>query len=554
MKLVLFLILILQVLANIIKNQYSSCLLDNSQKPDDEEFYKISVILNKEFPDYFLSLIKTPKGNISVQQKFLNEKILSTIEHWHTHSTQASEDEIRDIASAFYITARRLHPELNIYIPGRTKSTRSSVSKISKEILRNISLVIPSNLSDGISDKDFVEQINLNNTDFSGLTIVLDHTEDTIHFDRSDPKNIELFNLRKKRDDNIDFLHHLEASLERATNFSNIDLLQIKITLLMKLRESTYDECSEEFHGTSFAKLLKKSIDQYLKSSTKNNYKVRIDEIYELMDELKTRIQDRFQTKLLETYIPEILNDELFTKTLKVKYSFAKSIKKRNGFCSWYYYLETADGKKIEMQAQSKKRFEINKQNHSDLSGKEIDVFQFFEPTDPNCDKETFNSYIDLLNNTPIFIRNSLYKSANRNLSQKDRKLKRKLEIAESSVKLKEKFEFVNTHPDGNKTVCTIPLEKYLPMYAEYVSPKLFAISSPHTRFNKSVTSYSKKSIVSGFTDVLLKHDATTCLAEKLIDKLEEIISSPKHEVTLNGINKRAIERFSVNNSLNDGR
>ena len=543
-------------LANIIKEEYSKHLSDNTNSINKKEFYKMSVIINKTFPKYFLGLITNPKGDIKSQQAFIKDKILSTIEHWHMHNSKESEEEIRDIASAFYITAKRLYPELNIYIPGRTKSTKSSVYNLSKEITKSLSSLIPSNKEEGISDKDLQEQFDLQNanTDFSALTIVLDHTDDTIHFDKLDPKSVELLNLRRIKEDNIDFLHYLEALIEKDVSFSNKDLLQIKIDLLIRLRESSYDECTEEFHGTSFAELLKRCIEQYNGNSNQSMGDVQLEEIYELLDELKKRVQDKFHAKLLETYIPEIFKDELFTKTLRVKHSFIKEVKKKNGFCALYYCLETIDGKMIELQAQTKKRFEVNKENHSDLPNKEIDISRFFEPVDPNCDQEQFKSFINLLSNTPIATQNFLNKFADYDLSPADKRLKRKLRIAEQNVKLKENYENIHISQDGTKHISKFTLEDYLPIFAEYVSPKLMSISSHHTRFHKSIAAYNKKSILSAFTDVLLKHDSTTCLAQMLIDKLEEIISSPKNEVSLNGINKRAQERYNSYNSSNDAR
>ena len=63
-------------------------------------------------------------------------------------------------------------------------------------------------------------------------------------------------------------------------------------------------------------------------------------------------------------------------------------------------------------------------------------------------------------------------------------------------------------------------------------------------------------SINSSFLQVLLKHDSTTCLAQILIDKLEEILPNDKNEVSLNGINKRAAQRFGYlkPSSNNEGR
>ena len=79
-------------------------------------------------------------------------------------------------------------------------------------------------------------------------------------------------------------------------------------------------------------------------------------------------------------------------------------------------------------------------------------------------------------------------------------------------------------------------------------------VSSHHTRVNTSVAGYNKKSLVSGFTEVLLKHDSTTCLSQMLIDKLETLVPSDKNQVSKNGIGKRAKARFDKKSNSIDER
>lgn len=394
-----------------------------------------------------------------------------------------------------------------------------------------------------MSNDDIEQQFDLNNatTDFSALTIVLVNTDDTLHFDKSDPSSEEILRLRKDRQDNINFTHSLENYLSENenTNLSNIQLLQIKIELLKRLRESSYEECTQEYQGTSFSKLLKKNVEQFNAEFENPTYKStdiydvsyikEMDDIYELLDELKKRVHDKYQSKLLEIAIPEILKDEIFSKELKVKSSFVKKIRKKNGFCSDYYCIETSDGRKIELQAQSKKRFEDSKNgpsDHSLLPNKEIDISRFFEPTNSNLTQDDFNYFTNFLNNIPIATRNYLFNTPDSDLSPIDKRTNRKLKIAIENIKLKD------------------DIDKTLPIFAEYVSPKLMTVSSHHTRFNTSVAGYNKKSLLSGFNEVLLKHDTTTCLSQILLDKLETLVPSDKNQVSKNGISKRAKARF----------
>ena len=540
-------------LLEIIKNSYLNYIneLKETSSVDENELYRLSLIMNKHFPKMFLELIKSPNQDIKKSQAFITDKILKTIDHWHSHNSKEAENENRDIAGAFYITARKLYPDLNIFIPGRIKSMKSSISNIEKEIKENLDSLMSSEQSTGLTDDDIEEQFNLDdaNTDFSGFTVVLANTDDTLHFDKTDPKSAEVLELRKIRNENINFTHSLENFLAEHDDyiFSNLELYQIKIDLLERLRASTYEECTREYKNTSFAELLKSAIIDYDKefqepsssqiSDDGVKYMMAIDEIYELLDELKKRVHDKYQAKLLEIAIPDILADDIFSNTLKVTSYMGKKIKKKNGFCSNYYYLETADGRKIELQAQSKKRFEDSKNgpaDHSLLPNKQIDISRFFEPINPEYTKDNFEYFLNVLNTTPIATKNHLFNTHDAELSPIDKRLKRKLKIAEQNIKLKDNIDIE------------------LPIFAEYVSPRLMTVSSHHTRFHKSVAGYNKKSLVSGFTEVLLKHDSTTCLAQMLIDKLETLIPSDKNQISLNGINKRSKLRHSNDKEKDD--
>ena len=549
-------------LENIIKDAYSN-YLSTSEDIDKNELYRLSVIVNKIFPEFFLDLITSKPSGIEEQQVYVKDKLLSTINHWSSHNSKKAEEEHRDIAAALYITAQKLYPDLSIYIPGRIKSMKSSITNINKELLKNISNILPSDFSTGISNEDLEKQFSLENanTDFSGLTIVLANTDDILHFDESSPKSPELLQLRKMRFNNLTFIHSLENFLSQNDEnyFSDSELLQIKIDLLTRLRECSYPECRQEFQGTSFNKLLKEAINNYhyaIESSTAKpisfdeaKYFLELDEIETLLEELKKRVHDKYQAKILDIVIPEILQDEIFSETLKLKSRFVKTVKKENGFYSSYYQLITASDRKIELQVQPKMRFKDSKDgssDHSRLPNKTIDISNFFEPANIDCDESQYESSLSLLNNTPLAIRTVLNQTADDQLTPREKRLKKKLKIAEQNVKLKDYIEF-GTTADGR--IKKSPIETYLPIFAEYVSPKLMSISSHHTRFHKSIAAHSKKSLVSCFREVLLKKDSTSCLAQQLIDKLEDILPDDKNEISLNGIHKRAYSRQQENSA-----
>ena len=546
----------MEALENIIKTEFIKTLNGEKKDISQEEFYKLTVIVNKVYPSYFLALIKEPQNNIENTQKIIKERVMETIEHWSEHNTDAGIEEDRDILGALYIGAQKIYPEMSIYIPGRIKSTRSALNNINKEAANSLKSLIPDDISRGLTSENVEEQFNIEkaNTDFTGFTIVLGNTDDTMHFDINAPKTKEILVLRKLRDECINYSHSLENFLaENDEMFLNQqDLLKIKIELLMRLRILTYEECTKEYKGTSFEELLKKSLERYNQKEKRGyinaeEYLVKLDEIYELLDEMKKRVHDKYQAKILEIAVPEILNDEIVKDVLHIKWKFVKKVRKPNGFCAAYYELITNDGRRIELQAITKMRFKESKDgsaDHSKLPNKEIKINQFFEPALEGCNQSDFEKMLNFLDNLPIAKKNTLYTTQDQELSPMDRRLKRKIKAAEQNIKLKEIFEEEYEFPDGTIQRSSYPIDVYLKNFAEYVSPELMSVSSHHTRFNKGVAGYNKKSLLSAFTEVLLKNDSTSCLAQILIDKLEEILPNDKNEISRNGIIKRSNKRY----------
>ena len=548
-------------LAKAIKDKFSVYVNSPEKLVEDQidenEFGKLAVIINKNFPSFFPSLVKDPKENIAVEQEYVLNALQDTLDHWNRHNIksdsekniQGAKEKNRDILGGIYIVAKQLYPELNIYIPARIKSTYSAINNINKELFNSLNSLIPSDPSKGLSEDDIKKQFSLKkaNTDFTGFTIVLSNTDDTLHFDTTNPENAELMKLRKNRTKNINFYHYLENFLNEcdtnSKSLSNVQLLQIKIDLLKILRSLTYEECIKEYKGRSFTEFLDEAIIEY-KNIPKDYetfyeqdvYEEKIAEIYTLLDELKSRVHDKYQAKILEMSLPDILNNNFITQVLGVKSEFVKNVKKENGFCADYYELSTPDNRKIELQAITRYRFKESKSgqsNHNTLPNKEIDIYPFFEKTSENISQDAFEKYLQLLNDTSVTEKNILYSKSSDNLSSFEKRKKNKLQNAEKSIKLKNTMDV-----DGT----TIDMDSYLPGFASYVSPELMSVSSHHTRFNNSIASYDEKSEISAFKEVLLKNDQISCLAQILIDKLELLLPNVKSEISMNGIIRRTNE------------
>ena len=547
-------------LANIIKEKFLEYMRMEKDKVNATELSRLTVIVNKEFPEILLQFInESSESAVESNKKIMIDSILETIDKWKEHTTKEAEEENRDIIGAIYISARKLYPEMTIYVPGRIKSARSSISNIKKEANKSVKSIVPSNLERGISKEDINNQFSMKkaNTDFTGFTIVLDNVDETMHFDKNAPMTNEILKLRKVQDDSITFSHEIENFLAEKEDeeLSKQELMQIKLDLLMRLRMLTYEECKKEYKGISFTKLFLNNKEKYEKEALDDDevlndaeYEDELDEIYELIDELKKRVHDKYQAKILEVIVPEIMNDELLTQNLQVQTRFVKSVKKENGFCADYYEIKTWNGRIIELQALTKMRFRESKDgsaDHSKLPNKGIDIRWFFEPALENCSEPEYEKMLNLLIDTPISKKNTLYITSDTQLSPSDKRLKRRLKAAEQSVKLKETFEDENILADGKEKEFT--LEQYLIHFAEFVSPKMMSASSHHTRFHKGVAGYSQKTIVSSFREMLLKHDSTSCLAQILIDKLSEIVPNDKNEITRNGIIERSNKRYRKN-------
>lgn len=552
-------------LANIIKEKFLEYMRMEKDKVNATELSRLTVIVNKEFPEILLQFInELSESAVESNKKIMIDSILETIDKWKEHTTKEAEEENRDIIGAIYISARKLYPEMTIYVPGRIKSARSSISNIKKEANKSVKSIVPSDLERGISKEDINNQFSMKkaNTDFTGFTIVLDNVDETMHFDKNAPMTNEILKLRKVQDDCITFSHEIENFLAEKEDeeLSKQELMQIKLDLLMRLRMLTYEECKKEYKGTSFTKLFLSNKEKYEKEALDDDevlndveYEDELDEIYELIDELKKRVHDKYQAKILEVIVPEIMNDELLTQNLQVQTRFVKSVKKENGFCADYYEIKTWNGRIIELQALTKMRFRESKDgsaDHSKLPNKGIDIRWFFEPALENCSEPEYEKMLNLLIDTPISKKNTLYITSDTQLSPSDKRLKRRLKAAEQSVKLKEKFEDENILADGKEKEFT--LEQYLIHFAEFVSPKMMSASSHHTRFHKGVAGYSQKTIVSSFREMLLKHDSTSCLAQILIDKLSEIVPNDKNEITRNGIIERSNKRYRKNQETPD--
>ncbi len=474
-----------------------------------------------------------------------------------------------------------MHKELNKnvknIIPNDVK-TGITLSDMEKQILSNPEN--PNNFTDKTND------------DFSGITIVLSHVDGTIYFDENDPENIDILKLKKQKDENLRFMHSVKKYLNENDIFmTQEEYFQVYIELLYRLQNSTYPECTHEIKEGSYTSRLEHAISTYKRKLETNSFATNatdeeINELYSLTNCLKRRLYDKFENEILRVTFPHVLADPLFTDVFKVKANFVKFTKKENGFCAIYFELVDEFGRKTEVQLQSIMRYKETKNGlstHNDMPSKKIDINQFFELTNDEHNPELFDHYISLLSRTSKeqeealsqkleTIKNQLSSpnitpEEKRKLSNSVRRLQIKLdaiETAKKNIKIKDELveeydminiedtkrddnyeiKYINNKPikvyntKTNKRISKIPIEKYLLMFSEYLSPTTMkVISSAHATAPEALV--NKKDLVESFTEILRTGDEITYLSELLIDKLKEILSiNDKNQISFEELKK----------------
>ena len=375
------------------------------------------------------------------------------------------------------------------------------------------------------------------------------------------------------------------------------EYFQIYIELLHRLQDTTYPECTHEIKEGSYSSRLEYAIENYKKNVEANSFAVNatdaeIEELYNLTDCLKKRIDDKLEHEILKVSFPHVLDDFLFADDFKITGSFVKDVKKENGFCAIYYELTDALGRKTEVQLQSNMRYKETKNGlstHNDMPSKQVNINHFFELVDKNETPELLEHYLSILHRTSRKQEEELkqkLKSLNeqktyttkspeekRKIENSIRRLEKKIETietAKNSVKIKDVFieevEMIDTENNTKdndyeimningkpvkvyetktkKRIDKMTIEQYLPVYAEHIAPTTMkVVGSAHATAPEA--HINKKSLVEGFTEVLRKGDEIPYLSQFLIDKLKEILNSKENDqISLEDLKKYAREEF----------
>lgn len=575
-------------LAEYIKDFFVSLATNKNKKQSvsNKEFAALSSIVNKFYPYTFVELAKNPPSNAEFKKQldFIRNEITNSTDTYYKHSTQSSKDDVYYSGSTIHIVTKNLYKELCFKFPIRLlKSMNSYKQNLNKEIKNGLSDIVPSKPEKGSSVEDVEKNFSLLSTeeDIVGMTIVLDSVDDTLHFDKDDLKGSNLLELRKIRKNNISFSHSLRNFLEDVDNLLDLNeeqYLQMKIDVLNRLVTTTYTKCSQEYEAkntfinssaekvpTSFIKLLHYALDERKNHIENKDFKKDLSlgehtkyqtELLSLLNELDKRVHDKYQQQVLLLETLKIFDDELLSEKMQLEHIpnhsniKIKSAQKKNGYAAYYLILHTKDGRRIELQLQSKIRFEIAKRGLADhIKKKPMDISPFFEPTSPDISEKAFSESFKLLSDTPISERNHLLGSLPQKLTLEELTKKKRLLWAEKNVQLKRNYHEEIADPYSESTepkYTSYTLEQYLPIYAEYYAPELIFISSAHSRTNENVTYRKDNSLVESFKEILLKQDTTSCLSEMLISKLDTILKTREQN-----LNSKVLNILSSVNDLN---
>ena len=578
-------------LLEIIKKEYQQIIANkNSQNIPQKEVNELKNIVNKHYPEIFLDFIESPVTleEFSKQEQLINDAILDLVYLYYQQTTPHGQKNSDYLGSAIYLIYRKLHPDFSISEPKREKGQKSFNDNMHKELENKISNIVPANIETGITISDIENHIISNennknnftdkvNSDFSGITIVLNHVDDSIYFDENDPENEQILKFKKQRNENIKFIHSVKKYLNENDIFmTQEEYFQIYIELLNRLQNSTYPECTHEIKEGSYSSRLTYAIDNYKKNAEANSFSfgitdTEIEELYHLTDCLKRRLDDKLEHELLRVTFPHVLDDTLLKQDFKITGKLIKDVKKENGFCAIYFELIDALGRKTEVQLQSLMRYKETKNgfsNHNDMPSKQVNIKPFFELADKTNNPKLLEHYLSLLGRTSKSQEEALTQKLEtlqekisftrrpeekRKLNNAIRRLEKKLEAietAKNSIKIKDEFieevdriDTNSTKKDDNYKLKTIngkkikvydtktikhinkmTIEQYLPIFAEYYAPvNMHVISSAHATAPEA--HINKKNLVEGFTETLRKGDEITYLSELLIDRLKEILS-----------------------------
>lgn len=457
----------------------------------------------------------------------LMEKFLHTMDTYKEYTTAPKYTERLDYTvAAIYLALKKVLPEgVSFRIDYRTKSYRSLQKSTDLEIINS--------------------DLNKLKKDIFGLKVIITDIDGKLDLDSTNPQYQKLIQLQNTKIDNTTFIAETRAWLSGSSEIMQTEEIYYEkfIDLLKRLRESTYVECdketdipySERLSNVQKAYVSKQKDDALSFSISKS----QIATIELFLDDLEKRLDDKFEREILKVFLPKALDSNLLSNMLQTNYMYDKEKLKPTGYVADFYNLNVRNEFSIEMQTQSYFRYLDGKKGpsfHNGKVGKGINIMSFFELVDKN-DSQPLEYYLRILNNMPI----NTYENEIIEGTESSSIINRVKE-AYSHVKLKDKISFSN-----KEDAEPYEFDKYLLQLSEYVSANMSICRSAHN-FSTPTVNIENGCLIDAFSDVLRKRDGISCLAQILVDRLDNILinkNDPRAKKIYKQINIRDIANYA---------
>ena len=480
------------------------------------------------------------------EQEKLENKFYYLIEEYQKNNSIENREFLCYLTSAIFLTYKNLFPQLNIYIPFRTKSNISYIQNIQKEFDIYIK-------EDSNNEKwDTFDTIK----DLSAIKIILS----SINF--STPPNdnsIDLFEdekikkLYNKSQDNHKFIEEVESFLKSPIK-SGKDYMKLREEILTRITDpdvTPIEFVNERNPHRSFEELLastKKKNNYYKQNPEEAPVTVStsdINNLRDLLNNLRVRIDDQLHFSILDKTLPIVLSEPLITNALQTSNKYDKHSYKKNGFEAIYHNLFTPFGP-VELFSESNFGYYKDKKGsayHSGIGNKAFNVEEYFELVNLN-DEHPLSYYLDILDSISADSLISPYEISEDEQKKTDfTKTPKGIAFLESEkyremmkhIKIKENMDIpvskVVYSKDLNKYIKSeeikpkkVNTNDYLISTALAYSPYMNVCSASHTSYTSA--SIHHKKVIGEFVEILRKRDTNTCLREMLLRRFESLIEN----------------------------
>lgn len=513
-----------------------------------------------------------PKSPIQEQQKFLHDTVSSYLDIYQDKNSIDAKKYMCYLAAAIYLTYRKMYPNLVIRIPFRTKSDISYSKNIQKEFEKSLENIFRNlNLDEKVTLEDLKNFFLTEPTtkDIQAATILLDHFREPVLLTYEDGQYDAKHELPNKNDvDFSDSISDLVAKDMKYTNFitetrpkineylSEKSFLKLKKQILEGIVDLNYHGFDDERYP-SYEEDLRMVQERLTKGMIQQNFASSITELQKgelksLLSNMQHLLEDKLQFNILNNTIGNVLDQKIIKDTLHVTYDYSKTSKKPNGFAAIYYTLHTPYGD-IELFMQSQERYYQSKKGsafHSGMSGKSLDIKEFFEYVNPKNETQDLSEFLDSVDLPISVLEDDSNPVAQKELSDKLKRIKIKDNVDVSmsvptSVMLDSNISDFDNDSLRKKAIAENKIhdmpkikmntDDYLYSLAISRSACLNTCSSGHGLSPNAAIHH--QDIDDEFAEVLRRRDSITCLGDILLKRLRNVIRESKID-DLTNINK----------------